>query len=82
MHIDFLSRGIALPIPYLTAIQVNPGTPSVAAGRTQQFTAMGTFSRMAYHESSRRIQLLGEGRGAVPTPQRSGEILALHCVLD
>ena len=30
--------------PYLTAIQVNPGTPSVAAGRTQQFTAMGTFS--------------------------------------
>ncbi len=30
--------------PYLTAIAVNPGTPSVAAGRTQQFTAMGTFS--------------------------------------
>lgn len=30
--------------PYLTAIQVNPGTPSVAAGRTQQFTAQGTFS--------------------------------------
>lgn len=30
--------------PYLTAIQVNPGTPSVAAGRTQQFTAVGTFS--------------------------------------
>jgi trimeric autotransporter adhesin len=31
-------------LPYLTAIQVNPGTPSVAAGRTQQFTAVGTFS--------------------------------------
>lgn len=30
--------------PYLTAIAVNPGTASVAAGRTQQFTAMGTFS--------------------------------------
>jgi trimeric autotransporter adhesin len=30
--------------PYLTAIAVNPGTPSVAAGRTQQFTAVGTFS--------------------------------------
>jgi hypothetical protein len=30
--------------PYLTAIAVNPGTPSVAAGRTQQFTAQGTFS--------------------------------------
>jgi hypothetical protein len=63
MHIDFLSRGIALPIPYLTAIQVNPGTPSVAAGRTQLFIAMGTFSRMAHNESSRRIELLGEGPG-------------------
>ena len=30
--------------PYLTAIAVTPGTPSVAAGRTQQFTATGTFS--------------------------------------
>jgi hypothetical protein len=30
--------------PYLTAIQVAPATPSVAAGRTQQFTAQGTFS--------------------------------------
>ncbi len=30
--------------PYLTAIQVNGGTTSVAAGRTQQFTAQGTFS--------------------------------------
>ncbi len=30
--------------PYLTAIAVNPGTSSVAAGRTQQFTALGTFS--------------------------------------
>jgi trimeric autotransporter adhesin len=30
--------------PYLTAIQVNPGTASVAAGRTQQFTAQGTFN--------------------------------------
>ena len=30
--------------PYLTAIAVNPGTSSVAAGRTQQFTAQGTFS--------------------------------------
>jgi hypothetical protein len=30
--------------PYLTAIQVAPATPSVAAGRTQQFTATGTFS--------------------------------------
>jgi trimeric autotransporter adhesin len=31
-------------LPYLTAVAVNPGSPSVAAGRTQQFTAMGTFS--------------------------------------
>ena len=30
--------------PYLSAIQVNPGTASVAAGRTQQYTAQGTFS--------------------------------------
>jgi hypothetical protein len=30
--------------PYLTTIAVNPGTPSVAGGRTQQFTAQGTFS--------------------------------------
>jgi hypothetical protein len=30
--------------PYLTAIAVNPATPSVAAGHTQQFTAQGTFS--------------------------------------
>ena len=30
--------------PYLTAIQVNPASPSVAAGATQQFTAQGTFS--------------------------------------
>ena len=33
--------------PYLTAIAVNPGTSSVAAGRTQQFTAQGTFSNGA-----------------------------------
>jgi trimeric autotransporter adhesin len=31
-------------LPYLTSIAVNPGAPSVAAGRMQQFTAMGTFS--------------------------------------
>ncbi|MGC2612677.1 MAG: Ig-like domain-containing protein [Terracidiphilus sp.] len=30
--------------PYLVSIQVSPGTPSVAAGITQQFTAQGTFS--------------------------------------
>lgn len=30
--------------PYLVSIQVSPGTPSVAAGVTQQFTAQGTFS--------------------------------------
>jgi hypothetical protein len=33
--------------PYLTTITVNPATPSVAAGRTQQFTALGTFSNGA-----------------------------------
>ncbi len=31
-------------LPYLTAIQINPASPSIAAGRSQQFTAMGTFS--------------------------------------
>ena len=31
-------------LPYLTAIEVNPASPSVAAGQTQQFTAQGTFS--------------------------------------
>ena len=30
--------------PYLVSIQINPGTSSVAAGITQQFTAQGTFS--------------------------------------
>ena len=30
--------------PYLVSIQISPGTPSVAAGVTQQFTAQGTFS--------------------------------------
>jgi len=38
--------------PYLTAIQVNPGTSSVAAGRTQQFTAQGTFSNGATKDMS------------------------------
>jgi hypothetical protein len=30
--------------PYLLSIQVTPGSPSVAAGLTQQFAAQGTFS--------------------------------------
>jgi hypothetical protein len=30
--------------PYLVSIQISPGTPSVAAGLTQQFAAQGTFS--------------------------------------
>ncbi len=33
--------------PYLTTIAVTPAAPSVAAGRTQQFTATGTFSNGA-----------------------------------
>ena len=33
--------------PYLTTIAVAPASPSVAAGRTQQFTATGTFSNGA-----------------------------------
>lgn len=31
-------------LPYLKTIAVNPATPSVAAGHSQQFTAQGTFS--------------------------------------
>jgi hypothetical protein len=31
-------------IAYLASIQISPGTPSVAAGLTQQFTAQGTFN--------------------------------------
>jgi hypothetical protein len=31
-------------VPGLTSIQVNPQSPSIAAGTTQQFTATGTFS--------------------------------------
>ncbi len=42
-------------LPYLTAIQVNPGTPSVAAGRTQQFTAMGTFSNSQTRDISNLV---------------------------
>ena len=33
--------------PNLVSIQVSPGTPSIAAGLTQQFTAQGTFSNGA-----------------------------------
>ena len=43
-------------LPYLTAIQVNPGTPSVAAGRTQQFTAMGTFSNSQTRDISSLVK--------------------------
>jgi trimeric autotransporter adhesin len=42
--------------PYLTAIQVNPGTPSVAAGRTQQFTAIGTFSNSQTRDISSLVK--------------------------
>jgi hypothetical protein len=31
-------------LAYLASIQISPGTPSVAAGHTQQFTAQGTFN--------------------------------------
>jgi hypothetical protein len=38
--------------PYLTSIAVNPATPSVAAGSTQQFTAQGTFSNNSTNDVS------------------------------
>jgi trimeric autotransporter adhesin len=42
-------------LPYLTAIQINPASPSIAAGRSQQFTAMGTFSNGQTQDVSSRV---------------------------
>jgi len=38
------SAALTVTAPVLTSISVNPSTSSVAAGRTQQFTATGTYS--------------------------------------
>jgi uncharacterized protein YjdB len=35
---------IQISAPALTSISITPGSPSIAAGTTQQFTAIGTFS--------------------------------------
>jgi hypothetical protein len=42
-------------LPYLTTVAVNPASPSVAAGHTQQFTAMGTFSNGSTADISKLV---------------------------